>query len=117
MALNKLNKLNTRYVWVVAVSAVLFLALFMLILFQYFIIRKNNKQIKEKNSGMNSALLKIAFIQSHEIRKPLSTLLGIINLIKEDQYKADKELLMMMEKSAHDLDKKICEIVKEVEEN
>ena len=113
--LNQLNTLSKRYVWVVTISALIFLVLFILILFQYFIIRKNNRQIKGKNTGLNDALTKIAFIQSHEIRKPLSTLLGIINLIKEENYQADKEVLIMMEKSAQDLDNKICQIVKEVE--
>jgi tetratricopeptide (TPR) repeat protein len=113
--LNQLNILNKRYVWGVTISALVFLALFILILFQYFIIRKNNKHIEGRNTGLSDALTKIAFIQSHEIRKPLSTLLGIMNLIKEEDYKAGKEVLVMMEKSAQDLDNKICQIVKEVE--
>ncbi|WP_374950364.1 tetratricopeptide repeat protein [Mucilaginibacter sp.] len=113
--LNKLNRLNRQYVWVVAISALIFLGLFILILVQYFIIRKSNKQVNEKNDGLKDALLKIAFIQSHEIRKPLSTLLGIMNLIKEDKYIADREILMMAERSALDLDTKICQIISEVE--
>lgn len=52
VALNKLNKLNRQYVWMVAISALIFLGLFVLILFQYFIIRKNNKLIKEKIPGL-----------------------------------------------------------------
>ncbi|MBD1391917.1 tetratricopeptide repeat protein [Mucilaginibacter glaciei] len=115
--LNKLNKLNHKYVWVVTVSAIIFLLLFISLLYQYVAIRKNKKLVEGKNTGLNDALLKIAFIQSHEIRKPLSTILGIMNLIKDEKYKADKETLVMLEKSTLDLDKKIHEIVKEVEKN
>ena len=41
--------------------------------------------------------------------------MGLINLIKEDDYKADKERLMMIEEAATELDSKIHAIVQETE--
>jgi tetratricopeptide (TPR) repeat protein len=113
--LNSQDKLNRRNVLFVTLSAIIFLVLFIMILIQYFIIRKNHALIADKNSGLNAALLNIAFIQSHEIRKPLATLLGIINLIKEDDYHTDQDMLRMIETSANNLDTKIREIIQEVE--
>lgn len=48
------------------------------------------REQSEKISDNNKALLKIAFLQSHELRQPVSSILGLLNLIKEDpQNKAD----------------------------
>jgi PAS domain S-box-containing protein len=62
--------------------------------------------------SQNESLKKIAFIQSHELRKPVSSILGLMNLIKEEDYfhQGNKELLML-EQCVKDLDSKIHEIV------
>lgn len=59
----------------------------------------------------NESLKKIAQIQSHEIRQPLTSILGLINTIKADDYVADKERLLMLETAANELDRKIHTIV------
>lgn len=59
----------------------------------------------------NQALKRIAFIQSHELRRPVSSILGFMNLFKYNNYLADKEDLMMMEKAVVELDLKVREIV------
>jgi len=71
------------------------------------------KQHIEEIERQNESFRKIAQIQSHQVRQPLTSIMAIINLIKLDDYVADKETLMMMEKSAQILDSRIHEIVKE----
>jgi PAS domain S-box-containing protein len=62
--------------------------------------------------AQNESLRKIAFIQSHELRKPVSSILGLMNLIKEeDYYNQDRKELLMLEQCVRDLDSKIHEIV------
>lgn len=62
--------------------------------------------------AQNESLRKIAFIQSHELRKPVSSILGLMNMIKEeDYYKQDRKELLMLEQCVKDLDLKIHEIV------
>jgi signal transduction histidine kinase len=60
---------------------------------------------------LNEALLKIAHIQSHHIRKPLASIMGLMNLIKDNNYEADKELLMKMDAASLQLDKRIREVI------
>jgi len=59
----------------------------------------------------NESLKKIAFMQSHELRRPVSTIMGIMDLIKSEDYIAGKEELMVMEKAVEELDGKIRMIV------
>jgi tetratricopeptide (TPR) repeat protein len=115
--LNAANAASRRTAWIIGIVAFLFLVMLAMLLVQYFTIRKQNRIISGKNEGLNNALLNIAFIQSHEVRKPLTTILGIINLIKAENYKAEKQVLKMLEKTANDLDDKIKQIVKEAEGN
>lgn len=63
--------------------------------------------IEEKNNKLSN----IAHIQSHEIRQPLTSIMGIVNLIKEDGYIAGKDKLLMLEEAAHQLDSRIHAIV------
>ena len=78
----------------------------------------NNKLLKqqvEKIEAHNAQLKKIAHIQSHDFRQPLTTIMGLINTIKEDDYVADKERLVLIEDAANNLDAKIHAIVSETE--
>jgi PAS domain S-box-containing protein len=60
----------------------------------------------------NESLKKIAFIQSHELRRPVSTIMGLMNLIKEENYYTEeREELMMLEKAVEELDDRIRTIV------
>ena len=71
--------------------------------------------LKENNSEIESqyaALRRIAYVQSHEVRAPLCNALGIMDMIKEDDYKTDKEHLVMMDDALNQLDRKIHSIVK-----
>lgn len=71
------------------------------------ILKEQLRHIEEKNESLQ----KIAAIQSHEIRQPLTSIIGLLSLIKEDGYKADKEHIIMMEEAAKTLDERIHDIV------
>ena len=66
---------------------------------------------QESIQRKNESLMKIAHIQSHEIRTPVVDILSIINLIKMEGYTNIAEYMPMIEQAALDLDNKIKEIV------
>lgn len=61
----------------------------------------------------NESLRKIAHMQSHDIRQPLTSIMGLVDSIKNDGYKADEETLKMIEEAAMQLDDKVHEIVEQ----
>lgn len=73
------------------------------------IMQDNLKTLEEKNESLRQ----IAHMQSHDIRQPLTSIMGIMDMIKNDGYKADKEKLLMIEEAANELDNKIHAIVEQ----
>ncbi len=73
------------------------------------------KMQEDQINIQNAALTRIAIIQSHELRRPVASLLGIMALIKLEQSKGNSEYLEMLEYTVKELDEKICEIVKDSE--
>jgi GAF domain-containing protein len=71
-------------------------------------LRKSAEQIEERNK----ALKKIAQVQSHEIREPLTAVMGVMNLIIEEDYPNNKEYINHLASAVKRLDEKICTIVK-----
>ena len=69
--------------------------------------KRHEKQI----IAQNAALREIARIQSHEMRRPVASILGLMEVFKMNQYKATKNELIMLEKAAKELDSKIRTIV------
>ncbi len=67
----------------------------------------------EEIEDRNKSLLKIAKIQSHEVRHPLATIMGLVNMLKEGYQTVDDEWMQMMTESSNNLDKKIASIVHE----
>lgn len=63
----------------------------------------------------NKTLMDIADIQSHEFRGPLSTVLGLMYLIREEGYQSNREYLELMEEAIGKLDDKIHLVVKSTE--
>lgn len=114
-SLDELNLSKSRKILWTLIAMLLFIVLLVIILYQNFIINKNNLLIKTNNKILNDALLKIAHIQSHHIRKPLASIMGLMNIIKAHDYQVDKEVLQQMDKAAHDLDKRIRDVIKETE--
>ncbi|MBS7565177.1 GAF domain-containing protein [Mucilaginibacter sp. Bleaf8] len=62
----------------------------------------------------NAALQRIAIIQSHELRRPVASLMGLIEVIRLDNFKIT-DYFEMLQSTVHELDSKIREIVKESE--
>lgn len=69
------------------------------------------QQYVSEVESQNESLKSIAHIQSHDIRQPLTSIMGLINTIKDDGYVADKARLQMIEEAAIVLDNKIHDIV------
>lgn len=108
------KNINRKSIWMLA-GLIVFLLSLGTILLQYRIINRNNKLMKVNNEKLNDALLRIAHIQSHEIRQPLASIMGLMNIIKANNYKADKDVLQNMDTVANELDQRIRAVVKEAE--
>jgi signal transduction histidine kinase len=63
----------------------------------------------------NKVLMDIAFIQSHEFRGPLTSVMGLMDLIKEEEYQSPKEYLLLMDTAIQKLDAQIHMVVESTE--
>jgi PAS domain-containing protein len=78
----------------------------------YVVRNITERKLHEKRiMAQNESLIQIAYIQSHEYRGPLASILGLMNLIKEEGYEPPTEYLKMLETAVHRLDEKIHEVV------
>lgn len=68
-------------------------------------------EVQEKIRSQNKALRDIAFIQSHEVRKPLANILGMIEILRQTGSINDLEIFQHLADSAHELDQQIRSIV------
>lgn len=68
-------------------------------------------QVQEKIKAQNKMLRDIAFIQSHEVRRPLANILGMIDILKNSGAVSELEIFQHLEESAHELDHEIRNIV------
>jgi molecular chaperone GrpE (heat shock protein) len=50
-----------------------------------------------------------------ELRRPLASIMGIINVIRTMDYKFDEECLLKLEKAGEELDEKIHSVLANVE--
>lgn len=66
---------------------------------------------REMVSAQKDSLQEIAFIQSHELRRPVASILGLINLLKIDGFVETREELGLLAAAAEELDEKIKLIV------
>ncbi|MFD1257568.1 PAS domain-containing protein [Mucilaginibacter terrae] len=73
------------------------------------------KRNEEKIISQNQALRKIAYLQSHELRKPVASILGLMHLLKLEETGPKSQILQMMEKAVLELDETIHHIVKSTE--
>ncbi|QQL49954.1 PAS domain S-box protein [Mucilaginibacter ginkgonis] len=60
--------------------------------------------------AQNKSLREVALWQSHELRRPVATILGLMDIYKARKKSLDKELLML-EKVTKELDERVKEIV------
>jgi len=59
----------------------------------------------------NNSLKNIAHIQSHELRRPVASILGFMEIFKSNGYQASSDELMLMEYATKELDDRIRNIV------
>ena len=69
--------------------------------------KKQEKTIKHQSNSLSI----IAQLQSHQVRQPVSSILGLMNLIREENYVARKEYLEALEEATKQLDNIIQTIV------
>jgi PAS domain S-box-containing protein len=72
------------------------------------------KRQEEQISTQNEALTRIAIIQSHELRRPVASLLGLMDLMKLEHI--DFGYFNILEITVNELDEKIRSIVKDSED-
>jgi PAS domain S-box-containing protein len=75
------------------------------------------KEKEQKILEQNQSLLDIAHIQAHEFRAPLTTIMGLLNLIKEENNPAPTEYFELLNQAVNNLDVKIRDIVNKIEGN
>lgn len=78
---------------------------------------KNNIQHTQKIENQNKTLKEITWIQSHVVRTPLSRLMAITNLLKENDNTEEEKVFLIdnIIVSSHELDEIIKEIVSKSE--
>ncbi|GAB3907218.1 tetratricopeptide repeat protein [Mucilaginibacter boryungensis] len=113
--LGQVSQLKSQKILRISVAMVCFVILMFVILYQYYTIHRYSRKVEKSNQELNAAMLKIAHIQSHQIRKPLASILGLMNIIKGNNYVADKEVLQKMDEVANDLDERIRDVIKATE--
>ena len=99
----------------ISAGCLLLLVFFFILVMQYRILHQNAVAIKKSNEQKGKALENIAFIQAHELRKPVASVLGLINVIKASDHEVDREMLKKLEEAAQQLDSKIRDIITHVE--
>lgn len=83
----------------------------------YLIRNVTERKLKEqKIIAQNQSLLKIAHIQAHEFRAPLTTIMGLMSLIKEEEYNPPSEYILFLEQAVEALDTTIRKIVSDIDE-
>jgi GAF domain-containing protein len=76
------------------------------------IIDNKESEFKDRIIAQNNQLKEISKIQSHQIRGPVSTIKGLMELIKEDKPVVNPEYLTLLEIVVEQLDEAIKDIVR-----
>lgn len=100
---NHINTIQQKVLIVFAKQATLFLESEL----DHQVLKRQIEEIDAKNQ----ALRKIAYMQSHEIRQPLTSVIGLVNLIRNGHHAVDEEWLNMIFEATRILDDRIKAIV------
>lgn len=74
-----------------------------------------SKRKQERIANQNKVLHELAWISSHEVRKPVASILSLLDIVKDAKSDHEKEEIMeLLEKCAKDLDEKVKDIAKRV---
>lgn len=71
----------------------------------------NKIEQQQTISNQNESLRAIAQIQSHELKRPVASILGLMDFLKSQNYKFTEETIEMMETAVNELDYRIHEIM------
>jgi signal transduction histidine kinase len=110
------KRIENKQVLIISAITFLFIFFFIILFLQYRLIWHNNRNIKQSNEKKDKALVDIAYIQSHELRKPLASILGLINVIRSSDGIVDQESLDKLEEAGKDLDQKIHDIISNIDQ-
>ena len=69
---------------------------------------------REEIRLQHDSLERIAYIQSHEMRRPVASIIGLVDIFEQEDFTASKEELLLLKKAALELDEKIRMIVKDI---
>ena len=116
--LKKANEQKLSLIWA-GVSIVLIVVVIIILRSLYFQLNSNKQLAKEKKKHLerirvqSSILMEVAFTQSHEIRGPVSTIMGLSELFNYDDMSDPNNKVLMegINSVSHRLDKVITELV------
>ncbi|TDO20186.1 hypothetical protein [Pedobacter duraquae] len=115
LLLDSEHKKQNQKLLAVLAGALILLMLLLLLINRYRIIRVNNRMMQKSNADKTIALEHIAVIQAHDLRKPLSSILGLIHVIKEMGDEVDPDCLNNLEIAGRELDLAIHTVISTVE--
>ncbi|MHB8206264.1 tetratricopeptide repeat protein [Mucilaginibacter sp.] len=110
------KQIENKQILIISGISILLIIFFIILFLQYRIIWRRNHAIKKSNEKKDQALGDIAFIQAHELRKPLASIMGIINVIKEMDYTVDPECISKLDEASKALDTQIHAVLSHIKE-
>ena len=114
--MSRAKQIENKQILIISGISILLIIFFIILFLQYRIIWHNNHAIKKSNEKKDQALGDIAFIQAHELRKPLASIMGIVNVIKAMDYKIDPECISKLDEASKELDAKIHAVLTHIKE-
>jgi len=114
--MSRAKQIENKQILIISGISILLIIFFIILFLQYRIIWHNNHAIKKSNEKKDQALGDIAFIQAHELRKPLASIMGMVNVIKAMDYKIDPECISKLDEASKELDAKIHAVLTHIKE-
>jgi len=114
--MNRAKQIENKQILIISGISILLIIFFIILFLQYRIIWHHNHAIKKSNEKKDQALGDIAFIQAHELRKPLASIMGMVNVIKAMDYKVDPECISKLDEASKELDAKIHAVLTHIKE-
>lgn len=74
----------------------------------------DRKRYEQKILAQNEALRKVAFFQSHELRRPVASIIGLVGLMQSTGPEGLGELVRLLNSAAKELDGKIHDVMDSV---
>jgi tetratricopeptide (TPR) repeat protein len=114
--MSRAKQIENKQILIISGISILLIIFFIILFLQYRIIWHNNHAMKKSNEKKDQALGDIAFIQAHELRKPLASIMGMVNVIKAMDYKIDPECISKLDEASKELDAKIHAVLTHIKE-